>query len=94
MGHEIKISANIMANTYLIHLFRVRQGLKIMYAYSSSAINLLEFYPFNTLLGNTITPLSLPVNCCCICDQNHKETHFYGDGIAVFQVSNHKCYFD
>ena len=55
------------------------------YLHSSNAVNLPEFYPFSTLLGNTITLLSLPVNCRCICDENHKQTHFYGDGIPYFK---------
>jgi len=69
--------------------------MKIMndHLYSSNAVNLLEFYPFSTLLGNTVTLLSLPVNCCCTCDQNHKETHFYGDGIPYFKSQNCKYYF-
>lgn len=55
------------------------------YLYSPNVVNLLQFYPFSTLLGNTIALLSLPVNCCYISDQNHKETHFYGDGIPYFK---------
>lgn len=66
---------------------KISRGMNIIYyyLYSSNAVNLLQFYPFSTLLWNTIALLSLPVNCCCISDQNHKETHFYGDGIPYFK---------